>query len=71
MAQTDIPDAATKIRTRAKDVPWYSANLGSKLGAPVRQLLENYSSIPADRVEAHVYAVVRHCISPPAIDMAD
>ena len=58
MAHTDIPDAQAKINTREKDVPWYNPNLGDKLSAPARELLENYSGIPAGEVEAHIYKIV-------------
>lgn len=58
MAQTDIPDAKTKIANRDNDVPWYNPNLGRKLGDSARELLENYSKIPAEEVEEHVYKIV-------------
>ena len=59
MAQTDIPNALQKIEAREKDVPWYNPDIGSKLGASARELLENYSKIPAAKVEDHVYKIVR------------
>ena len=58
MAETDIPDAETKIANREKDVPWYNPHLGKKLGDSVRELLETYSKIPAEDVEDHVYKIV-------------
>lgn len=60
MAQTDVPEALAKIDRRSKDVPWYSSDMGNKLGDSARELLEKYSKIPADEVESHVYAVVRY-----------
>jgi hypothetical protein len=60
MAQTDIPDALQKIEAREKDVPWYNPDIGNKLGDSARELLENYSKIPAAEVEDHVYKIVRY-----------
>ncbi|KAF4634146.1 hypothetical protein G7Y89_g3962 [Cudoniella acicularis] len=57
MAETDIPNASTKIANRAKDVPWYNPDIGNKLGDSARELLETYSKIPADEVEEHVYKI--------------
>ena len=59
MAHTDIPDALAKIEAREKDVPWYNPELGNQLGDSARELLENYSKIPAAEVEYHVYKIVR------------
>jgi hypothetical protein len=58
MADTDVQDARTKISNREKDVPWYNPNIGNKLGNSARELLENYSKIPASEVEGHVYKIV-------------
>ncbi|TVY67440.1 Methyltransferase trt5 [Lachnellula suecica] len=57
MAETDVPDARAKIGRREKDVPWYNPDMGDKLGKPARELLENYSGIPASEVEEHVYRI--------------
>ncbi|PMD12413.1 hypothetical protein NA56DRAFT_613500 [Hyaloscypha hepaticicola] len=57
MAQTDIPNALEKIQERSKDVPWYNPDVGNKLGGSARELLENYSKIPASEVEDHVYKI--------------
>jgi hypothetical protein len=59
MAQTDIPDAAQKIGSRDKNVPWYNPSLGAKLTPSARQLFETYSKIPAESVDDHVYKIVR------------
>lgn len=49
----------TPLQTTTQQVKgWYNASLGSKLGAPARELLETYSHIPASEVEAHVYSIV-------------
>jgi hypothetical protein len=58
MSHTDIPNALEKIKAREKDVPWYDADIGNKLGDSARELLENYSNIPAAEVENHVYKIV-------------
>ncbi|RDW67588.1 hypothetical protein BP6252_08984 [Coleophoma cylindrospora] len=57
MAQTNIPGATEKIDARSKDVPWYSESIGSKLDGAARDLLANYSKIPADQIEEHVYKI--------------
>lgn len=49
-------DNHPEVGTRDKDVPWYSEEL--KLGDQARELLENYSRIPADEVETHVRKIV-------------
>jgi SAM-dependent methyltransferase len=64
MAQTDIPDAQQKIGSRDKDVPWYNDSIGSQLGPSARKLLEEYSHIPVDQVESHIYAIVRALLFP-------
>ncbi len=58
MAHTDVPDALAKIEARAKDVPWYNPKIEDKLGDSAREVLENYSKIPAAEVEDHVYKLV-------------
>lgn len=58
MAHTNIPNAAAKIGARDRDVPWYNPDLSHKLGDTARELLENYSKIPAAEVEEHVYKIV-------------
>jgi len=60
MAQTDIPNATEKIQERSTDVPWFYQSIGDKLGPSPREVLEHYSKIPADEVEAHVYKIVCH-----------
>ncbi|KAA8569845.1 hypothetical protein EYC84_002188 [Monilinia fructicola] len=35
--------------------PWYHTTIGKRLGPEARELLENYSHIPKDEVDAHVY----------------
>lgn len=42
---------------------WYRPEIGDKLNAQTRKLLEEYSGIPPDEVEAHCYAVV--CLTSP------
>jgi hypothetical protein len=55
MAYTAHPDGAVKGDT---NVPWYANSIGTRLGKTARQLLENYSKIPADEVESHVFKIV-------------
>ncbi|KAF7877448.1 hypothetical protein EAF04_001125 [Stromatinia cepivora] len=35
--------------------PWYHTTIGKRLGPEARELLENYSHIPPEEVDAHVY----------------
>lgn len=65
MAHTDIPDAQMRIGSRDKDVPWYTDSIGSRLGPSARKLLEDYSHIPADQVESHIYSIV----GPPTLTL--
>jgi hypothetical protein len=58
MAQSNMEDAEFKIGMRDKKVPWYTESLDGKLGDAARTLLENYSKIPAEKVESHIYEVV-------------
>ena len=41
-----------------RDAPWYAETIERKLGQPARELLENYSKIPADEIEGHVLKIV-------------
>lgn len=38
--------------------PWYHTTIGKRLGPEARELLENYSHIPPEEVDAHVYKMV-------------
>lgn len=64
MAHTDIPGVSRMIGSKDKDVPWYTNSIGSRLGPSARKLLEEYSHVPAEQVEDHIYIIV--CL-PPAI----
>jgi hypothetical protein len=50
--------ATTKTNVRGKDVDWYCAEPGDKLGVLARELLEKYSRIPPEEVESHVKEIV-------------
>ena len=52
------PDGQAKVDQYSKDVPWYHKELGD-LSPACRELLENYSHIPADEVIPHVLELVR------------
>ena len=43
---------------RSKNWPWYQESIGDKLTPTVRVLLEDYSGIPSEDVESHVYQIV-------------
>ncbi|KAI9776897.1 MAG: hypothetical protein M1835_005387, partial [Candelina submexicana] len=45
-----------KPGTRDKDVPWYTDNVEA-ISDEARELLENYSKIPAEKVNAHILKV--------------
>ncbi|KAI9705126.1 MAG: hypothetical protein M1836_006909 [Candelina mexicana] len=45
-----------KPGTRDKDVPWYTENVEA-ISDEARELLENYSKIPAEKVNAHILKV--------------
>ncbi|KUJ18433.1 uncharacterized protein LY89DRAFT_746723 [Mollisia scopiformis] len=57
MAQSSTQTVSIENDKSSKDVPWYSKDMTSQLGAPARDLLERYSKIPADEVETHIYSV--------------
>lgn len=38
--------------------PWYYTTIEKRLGSEARDLLENYSQIPPDKVDDHVYKMV-------------
>ncbi|KAJ9193116.1 hypothetical protein DTO021D3_3854 [Paecilomyces variotii] len=40
---------------RSKNSPYYLKTVGDKLTGPMKDILENYSGIPSDQVERHVY----------------
>lgn len=62
------------IGDRSKDVSWYLQNLtDDNITAPFRQLLEEYSHIPQERVKEHILQVVRdspHHKPPPLPDFS-
>ena len=41
-----------------KDVPWFQANIGSSLTEQGRRLLQQYSNIPDNELNDHVYRIV-------------
>jgi hypothetical protein len=45
-------------RNKSTDVAWYNEDVGNKLGPKAREILEEYSKIPADQVESHVSKIV-------------
>lgn len=60
MSVTQIPDAEARNGPRDKSVSWYTDKMTGELGDSARKLLEEYSHIPSDQVESHVYAIVSH-----------
>lgn len=58
MSSSDLLAVGKDHAARSKKLPWYQASLGNKLSPEARQLFEQYSKIPAQEVEAHVYISV-------------
>ncbi|KAH7060413.1 hypothetical protein B0J12DRAFT_736758 [Macrophomina phaseolina] len=56
MSEAQNQEQGPQVGTHSKDAPWYSKPLVN-LTPPARELLENYSGIPAEDVEAHVMEV--------------
>ena len=58
MAETETraPDSDTSNKIN-KDVEWFIPNVQG-IGQPARELLENYSKIPPERVIPHVLEIV-------------
>ncbi|KAL1861988.1 hypothetical protein Plec18170_000812 [Paecilomyces lecythidis] len=50
-----LSNASTNEDRRSKNSPYYLKAVGDNLTSPMRDLLENYSGIPSDDVERHVY----------------
>lgn len=57
MAEVQEQQPLPQPGTRSKDVPWFS-NKVLNLTEQARKLLEEYSGIPPEKVEAHVLEVV-------------
>jgi hypothetical protein len=56
----DAGESLVKLATTlpaSKQFPWYQASFGSRLTTECRQLLEEYSRIPPEEVEGHVYGM--------------
>lgn len=54
-----------ELQTRSRDVTWYVKTL-SNVPEPAREVFEEYSKIPPEKIHDHVYQVVRqgtpyHC----------
>jgi len=45
--------------TMEKTLSWYRVDIGEKLSDQAKKLLKEYSAIPPEEVERHVYAIVR------------
>ena len=51
-------DTQAKADRFSKDVPWYHKEI-EDFSPAGRELLEKYSHIPPDEVDAHVFEIVR------------
>ena len=51
-----ISDFAVNMASGSKDVPWFNKT-PPELSAAARELLENYSHIPSDQVNLHVFEI--------------
>lgn len=54
---TDSP-VPSRLEKYSKENPWYYKDLTSHLAPISRKLLEEYSHIPPEDVDAHVYKLV-------------
>ena len=61
LADKTLPEGGNKY---SKDNPWYYENLAGHLALESRKLLEEYSHIPPEDVEAHVYKLVHRLLYP-------
>ncbi len=62
---TDSP-VPSRLEKYSKENPWYYKDLTSHLAPISRKLLEEYSQIPPEDVDAHVYKLVTlHSILTP------
>jgi hypothetical protein len=56
---SEVQDYAAAATSGTKDVPWYQVDPGDGDFSPAcRELLETYSKIEPDRVNAHVVEIV-------------
>jgi hypothetical protein len=62
--QPDSPPKP-KFDKFSKEHRWYYKNINGHLFPVARQLLENYSHIPADEIDSHVYKMVPLHPHPP------
>ena len=58
MLDGPVPNGA-----RSVSWPWYHHTLTTELTSDARTLLEQYSKIPPDRVETHIYRIVSFYLS--------
>ena len=58
MSNSQSPKDQNKAILPSKDVPWFQAEIGSSLTEEGRRLLEDYSKIPHDEIEDHIYKIV-------------
>lgn len=64
MATTDQVNhgdvAASDLKSKAQQIKdaFWEEEIGSKVGPGLRDLLQQYSGIPADKIEEHLYTVV-------------
>ncbi len=69
-SQRDIPAIQADVKvggqvgqggngTVEKTLSWYRVDIGDKLSDQAKKLLEEYSGIPPEEIERHIYAVVR------------
>ena len=55
--------------SRSKNWPWYQEKIGDKLTPAVKKLLQEYSGITLQDVEAHIYKVVCLQCSPISLQV--
>lgn len=57
MTENQKQDQNPQVGNRSKNVPWYSKDIQNAT-PQARELLEKYSNIPPEKVDAHLLEVV-------------
>lgn len=51
-------DGPVPAGARSVSWPWYHHELGEELTTEAKEVLEQYSNVPADKIESHIYRIV-------------
>ena len=58
MSNSQGPKNQNEAIAPSKDLPWFQANIGPSLTEEGRRLLEEYSRIPHEEIDDHIYKIV-------------